>query len=177
MKMLHILLISLCLLCSCQKSQKDQTSPAPVTPAPQTQQSAGWGDAPDFTLNTTDGKSITLSGYKDKVIILNFWATWCPPCRAEIPDFIELYREYKDKGLVILGVSLDRGDPAVLAEFIKSNNITYPVVAGNDSVAGSFGGIQGIPTTFIINRDGNIKQKFVGMRTREIFESEIKKHL
>ncbi|NIM02993.1 redoxin domain-containing protein [bacterium] len=136
-----------------------------------------WGDAPDFTLPDLEGNSLTLSDFKGKVIILNFWATWCPPCREEIPDFVELYEEYKDEGLVIIGVNLDRGDSRTVKQFSKNYKINYPIVTGNVSVTQDYGGIRGIPTTFIIDRKGNIKEKYLGYRSKATFEEAVKRLL
>ena len=127
--------------------------------------------APDFTLPAQDGKKISLSDYKGKVIIINFWSTWCPPCRKEIPDFIKLYNKYKDKGFIILGISSE--DKARLKDFVQSNGINYPILIGDNSVAEAYGGIQYIPTTFIIDRKGKISKKFIGFTAYDIFEAEL----
>ena len=136
-----------------------------------------WGDAPDFTLPDLEGNSLTLSDFKGRVIILNFWATWCPPCRREIPDFVELYEKYKDEGLVIIGVSLDRGDSRSVKQFSKNYKINYPIVLGNVTVTQDYGGVRAIPTTFIIDRKGNVKEKYVGYQPRATFENAVKKLL
>ncbi len=141
-----------------------------------TKTNAKWGDAPDFQLTTIDGKDMRLSDLKGDVIILNFWATWCPPCREEIPDFIELYDEYHRKGLSIIGVSVDRGESEV-REFYTNNNMNYPVLMANDKVVADYGGIRGIPTTFIIDTNGDIVEKLVGLRSKDVFEKYIKKML
>jgi len=133
-----------------------------------------WGNAPDFTLSDLEGKSLTLSEFRGKVIILNFWATWCPPCRREIPDFIDLYRSYKDKGLIILGINLDAGDIRSVKRFSEEYGINYPVVIGNDSVTQDYGGIRAIPTTFIIDKKGDIREKYVGYQPRATFEKAVK---
>lgn len=131
--------------------------------------------APDFSLSTIDGSTLTLSDYKGKVVILDFWATWCPPCRKEIPGFIELYDEYKDKGLVIIGVSSE--DINKLKKFSGDNGINYPIAIGNREVAQAYGGIQYIPTTFIIDKEGKIVGKHVGFVEKAVFEGEIKELL
>ena len=136
-----------------------------------------WGDAPDFTLPDLEGNSLTLSDFKGRVIILNFWATWCPPCRKEIPDFVELYEKYKEEGLLIIGVSLDRGDSRAVKQFSKNYKINYPIVLGNVTVTQDYGGIRGIPTTFVIDRKGNIRKKYVGYRPRATFEEAVKRLL
>ncbi|MFQ5867738.1 MAG: TlpA disulfide reductase family protein [bacterium] len=136
-----------------------------------------WGNAPDFTLSKLDGNSLTLSDFKGKVIILNFWATWCPPCRMEIPDFVELYEKYKDEGLLIIGVNLDGGDSRSVKQFLEKYKINYPIVLGNVKVTEDYGGIRAIPTTFVIDRNGNIREKYVGYRPRATFEDQAKKLL
>ena len=162
---------------SAPQKKKTTRKPAVKTPVKPTEKMA-WGDAADFTLpSVVDGKPVTLSSFKGKVIILNFWATWCPPCRMELPDFVQLYAAYKDKGLVIVGVGLDEGGAEVINKFMQKQPLNYPVLAGNKDVTKAYGGIQGIPTTFIIDKDGNIKNKIVGARTKEFFEKEIKKYL
>ena len=129
-------------------------------------------EAPDFTLVDTEGKEVSLSDYKGKVIILNFWATWCGPCKMEIPSFIELQDKYEED-LVILGVSMDQGGPRAVVPFVKKNGINYPIVYGNGQVVQAYGGIRGIPTTFVIDRDFNIQKKYVGYREHSIFENDV----
>jgi len=136
-----------------------------------------WGNAPDFTLPRLEGNSLTLSDFKGKVIILDFWATWCPPCRVEIPDFVELYKNYKDEGLVIIGVSLDRGDSRAVKQFSENYEINYPIVLGNFNITEDYGGIRGIPTTFIIDSEGNIREKYIGYQPRATFEEAVKRLL
>ena len=133
--------------------------------------------APDFTLPDLNGKAFSLSELEGKVVILNFWATWCPPCVMEIPHFIDLYKEYKGQGLEVVGVSMDRGGVKVVKSFVKKNEMTYPVVIGNQKVAEDYGGIRGIPTTFVIDHHGYIVKKFVGYRNKEVFESIIQQLL
>ena len=136
-----------------------------------------WGNAPDFTLPKLDGNSLTLSDFKGKVIILDFWTTWCPPCRREIPDFVELYEKYKDEGLLIIGVSLDGGDSRSVKQFSKNYKINYPIVLGNFNITEDYGGIRAIPTTFVIDGKGNIKEKYIGYQPRATFEEVVKRLL
>ena len=133
--------------------------------------------APDFTLLDIDGSERTLSDFSGKVVILDFWATWCPPCRAEIPHFIELYDTHKDKGLEVIGVSLDRNAERVIGAFAEENRINYTLLVGDNDVTDLYGGIMSIPTTFVIDRDGRITERFVGYRDKEVFEEAIKELL
>ncbi|MEN3043952.1 MAG: TlpA disulfide reductase family protein [Candidatus Hydrothermales bacterium] len=133
--------------------------------------------APNFTLMTIDGYIFNLSEHLGKkVIIIDFWATWCPPCRAEIPGFVRLYEKYKEQGLLIVGISLDMGENAleIVRNFSKEYNINYPVMMGDRETVNKFGGIRAIPTTFIINRKGEIVEKIVGYRDESFFENKIK---
>jgi peroxiredoxin len=132
------------------------------------------GDAPVWELKDVDGKAVKLSDFKGKVVILDFWATWCPPCRKEIPGFVELQEAYKDKGLVVIGVSLDEEGAAVVKPFMTEYKVNYPMVIGDGKTVEAYGGISGIPTTFIIDKEGKIKSVHVGYRPKETFEAEIK---
>ncbi len=131
--------------------------------------------APDFTLTSTDGKPIKLSDYRGKVVVLDFWATWCPPCKAEIPDFIKLYSKYKDDGFQMLGVSLDQGGLKDVVPFMKDHGINYPIVLGTDEVVSAYGGIRGIPTTFVIDKKGYVRESFEGYRQASVFEDAVLK--
>jgi len=131
-------------------------------------------NAPDFKLEKVGGGMAKLSEYKGKIIILDFWATWCPPCRKEIPDFVELQKEYGDKGLVILGISLDQNPKKALPPFMKKYKINYPILLTDGKVDKAYGGVSGIPTTFIIDQKGAIYKQYVGFRPKQVFESDIK---
>ncbi len=133
--------------------------------------------AADFTLPTIQGGNLTLSTYKGSVVVLDFWASFCPPCREEIPELIQLYDAYKGRGVVIIGVSLDRISPEELKRFCDNMNIDYPIVRGNDTVAAQYGGIRYIPTLFVLDRTMKITKKFIGYTPRAAIESEIKKLL
>ena len=129
--------------------------------------------APDFKLYTLDGDEVKLSDYLGKVVILDFWATWCPPCRKGIPDLISIQNEYKDD-LVVIGISLDQ--PATqdqLIPFIKSYGINYPIVLGDLEVSAAYGNIQAIPTSFIIDQEGNIINKHIGLVPKSTLVEEI----
>jgi thiol-disulfide isomerase/thioredoxin len=131
--------------------------------------------APEFLLEAVGGGSTGPQVYRGKVVILNFWATWCPPCKREIPDFISLQNQYGEKGVQILGVALD--DPALVKEFCLSRGINYPVVYGTDEVVRLYGGISGIPTTYVIDRNGAIVRRYEGLRSREVFEQDVRQLL
>ncbi len=133
--------------------------------------------APDFTLKDANGKPVKLSDYRGKAIILDFWATWCGPCKVEIPWFIEFQRKYKDKGLVVLGVASGDEEWGVVKPFVDKMKINYPVVQGNDMTADLYGGIEALPTTFIIDRDGRIAKIHIGLAAKEDFENAIEKVL
>ena len=133
--------------------------------------------APDFTLNDAYGNEVRLSDFKDKVVILDFWATWCPPCKAEIPHFIELQDEYKDQGLEIIGISLDWNGHRIVAPFAEENGINYTLLLGNEEITDSYGGIMSIPTTFVIDRESRIRNRYIGYRDKEVFEGIIKELL
>jgi cytochrome c biogenesis protein CcmG/thiol:disulfide interchange protein DsbE len=130
--------------------------------------------APDVSFKTADGKVYDLSKLKGKVVIVNFWATWCGPCRKEIPDFIEFYKGYKEKGLEILGVSLDREGWEKVTPFLKQTPINYPIVLGNGEIAGKFSKFNAIPTTFIIDKSGNIVDEHTGVMTKSQLEAKVK---
>ena len=129
----------------------------------------------DFTVTDMNGKSVSLSSFKGKVIVLDFWATWCPPCKAEIPGFVELQEAYGSQGLQVLGVSVD--DTAdKLHPFAAEFKMNYPVLVGlgRDDLQDAYGPMWGIPTTFLINRDGKICRKHSGMVGKERYEEDIR---
>ena len=116
---------------------------------------------PTFTLTDLDGNNVALGDFRGSVVVVDLWATWCPPCRDEIPVLIDLYSQYRDEGLVILGVGLDRGGAPDLVPFVEKYSITYPILVGGRAVSEAYK-VTGIPTTFIIGRDGRIVAKHVG---------------
>lgn len=128
--------------------------------------------APDFELKNLDGKTVRLSDYQGKIRIVDFWATWCPPCKDEIPHFIELAQAYP-KEMVIIGISLDREGASAVIPFAKTNNINYPLLIGNLKTVQAYGNITSIPTTFVIDQQGQIVKKYVGYRDKAVFETDI----
>jgi len=129
--------------------------------------------APDWQLSDVDGKPVKLSDFKGKVVILDFWATWCPPCRTEIPSFVALQKKYADKGFTVIGVSLDEQGPSVVKPFMRSFGMNYPVVMGTPKIVLDYGGITAIPTTFVIDRQGNVVTDYQGAMDQATFESVI----
>jgi peroxiredoxin len=120
--------------------------------------------APDFTLKTIDDQEITLSQLKGKVVLLDFWATWCGPCRESIPHLVHLYKTYRENGFEIIGISLDKGDLQVVRNFAKSMDIPYPIVIAPEEVVRSYR-VTGIPTTFLIDKDGKIRERTTGFNS------------
>ncbi len=129
--------------------------------------------APDFNLTGLDGKPVTLAGYKDKVILLNFWATWCGPCRAEIPDLVELQNKYGDH-LQIIGLVVDDDDRDAIKKFVAEFAINYPVALATNDLRLQYGGIPALPTSFVLNAEGRVVQKHEGLRDPLLYETEIR---
>jgi len=129
--------------------------------------------APIFSLENVDGSTVHLSDYANHVIILNFFATWCPPCKSEIPDFVSLLNEHRNDRFIILGVAVNVRNKEELENFISRYNINYPVLIDDGFVSSTYGPISSIPTTFIIDREGQISQKIIGSRSKEVFENLI----
>jgi len=153
--------------------RSDSKVTGPIRPTSAAVETAG--TAPGFALPDLNGNSVSLAEFRGKVVVLDFWATWCPPCRREIPDFINLQAEYGSQGLQVVGIALD--EPEKVHTFARQNGMNYPVLLGSDEVSMRYGGIEGIPTTFIIDRRGRIANRFEGFRPRAVFEEEIKKLL
>jgi len=131
-------------------------------------------EAPEFALPDLDGKVVKTGDLRGKVVILDFWATWCPPCRQEVPHFIALQSKYRDQGLAIVGLSLDKGGASVVKPFVEEYNVNYMMLIANDETASSYGGITGIPTTFVIDKNGKVVKRFLGYTDPEVFEETIK---
>lgn len=133
---------------------------------------ASWTQAADFRVTDTQGKSHTLSGYKGKWVLVNYWATWCPPCLEEIPDLIALH-ENKKNNLVVLGVALDYRNAKQVTDFADGLLVTYPIVLGNPKITNQIGPVQGLPTTYLFNPEGKLVAQQVGLITREAVEGYI----
>jgi len=117
--------------------------------------------APGFSLQDLDGKTLDLANYRGKVVLLDFWATWCAPCREEIPHFVEMQDKYGKQGLQVIGISMDDG-PKPVREFYHELKMNYPVALGTEKVAESYGGVLGLPVTFLIDRNGRMAAKYTG---------------
>jgi cytochrome c biogenesis protein CcmG/thiol:disulfide interchange protein DsbE len=129
--------------------------------------------APDFTLKDANGRTVTLSEYKGKVVLLNFWATWCGPCKIEIPWFMDFEQQYKDRGFAVLGVSMDEEGWEAVKPYVEEKRINYRVALGNDSVGDLYGGIESLPTTFVIDRDGRVAAAHKGLISKSDYQNEI----
>ncbi len=134
-------------------------------------------EAADFTLKDLEGNPVTLSDFKGKVVLVDFWATWCPPCVAEVPHFKSLHKEYNAQGFEIIGISLDKGGVPVVRDFVEEREIPYINVMGTREVTLAYGGIRGIPTTFLIDREGRVAEKWVGFHEEGEFARAIEKLL
>ena len=131
--------------------------------------------APDFTLTDLSGNKVSLSQFGGKVVILDFFASWCPPCRQEIPDFIELQKSHGDKGFAMVGVALVTQSEA--KEFASKVGINYPVLIDDGKVSARYGPVRSIPTTFVIGKDSKIAKLYIGYRAKDVFENDIKELL
>jgi peroxiredoxin len=129
--------------------------------------------APDFTLRNSDGARVKLSDFRGQVVLLNFWATWCGPCKVEIPWFIEFQNRYQPEGFTVLGVSMDDNGWAAVRPYVARARINYPVVLGDEKVNLAYGGIEALPTTLIIGRDGKIGYLHAGLTSKDEYREEI----
>jgi thiol-disulfide isomerase/thioredoxin len=133
--------------------------------------------APDFTLESLDGKSMRLSDLRGKAVLLNFWATWCGPCKIETPWLVELQNQYGAQGLQVIGVAMDDSGKDDIAKFAKDMGVNYPVLLGKEAVGDAYGGVPALPESFFIGRDGKIVDKIIGLKGRSEIEDSIKRAL
>jgi cytochrome c biogenesis protein CcmG/thiol:disulfide interchange protein DsbE len=141
---------------------------------------------PELTLKDLDGKNVSLSDYKGKVVLVNFWATWCEPCQVEIPWLIEMQQKYGPKGFVILGIALDEEGKSIVAPYVAKERfdvngqkvpMSYPILIGNDDAADKFGGLFGYPTSILISRDGKQIKRVTGMISTEEMNKAVESQL
>ena len=133
--------------------------------------------APEFTLKDANGKTVHLEDYRGKVVLLDFFATWCGPCKIEIPWFMEMERKHRDRGFAVLGVSMDDEGWDIVKPFLAELGVNYRVVIGNDATAQLYGGVDALPTTFLIDRNGKIASVHIGLASRKDFEDGIEQLL
>jgi peroxiredoxin len=153
-------------------------SAAAAAPPPHSSNGLQGNLAPDFSLKTLDGRTVKLSDFRGKVVLLNFWASYCAPCRVEMPSLVDLYKTYQPRGFEIVGVSIDDpGEQSAVARFLKEMNVGYTILLGTNSVADLYGGARLIPHTFFISRDGTIVKNSIGLQSKSDLESEIQELL
>lgn len=133
--------------------------------------------APDFSLESLDGKTTRLSDYRGKAVLLNFWATWCGPCKIEMPWFVDFQKQYGSQGLQIVGVAMDDASKEDIGKFAKDMGVNYPILIGKEAVGDQYGGVPALPESFLIARDGKIIDKIIGLRGKAEIEDAIKKAL
>lgn len=192
--MKHILVLAMLVtLASCTSKSGSKASQASAAPPPATSSAnyrnnvslasgttaPGGKSAANFSWYDSQGKKVSLSSLKGKTVLINFWATWCGPCKEELPDIEAISKQYASKGLVVIGVSEDRGDSLVsdVSSFAQKHGLTYQIVIDNGNIANSYGNINAIPTSFLVNKDGKIVEKWVGLRGKSFFESTVRQHL
>jgi len=175
-----------CLVFPAQSKMQETSSPpgaqdAPANPKTEERLSDEHqgASAPDFELKVLHGtgRTVKLSALKGKVVLVNFWATWCEPCKIEMPWLVDLQKKYRLKGLKIVGVALDDSGTRAIASFARKMGVNYPILQGTEKVADSYGGVGGLPESFFIDRSGKIADHKVGLVSFSVFESNIKKLL
>jgi peroxiredoxin len=157
-------IVALCLLGLYLAGRRSAQKPKPT---------ASGNLAPDFTLTDLDGHKLTLSDYRGKVVLLDFWATWCGPCRTEIPHFVEMQNKYGPQDFQVIGISMD-DDAKPVRQFAQQYKLNYPVAVGDDKLADRFGGVMGLPVNFIIDRQGRVHAKYLGATDVSVFDRDVK---
>lgn len=186
-KLLYLVLLSCLILLGCNSDSKNNKAgntqlaseplertdrySAALYPAKQE------AKAQDFKIELTNGESFQLSDQQGKIVLMNIWATWCAPCHDETPDFVDLYEQYKDQGLVILGVSIDEQGISVVKPFMEKYNVNYPMVIDDGTIMDKYGPTMGIPTTYIIDKKGNLQYFATGALTQKELEPKLVKLL
>lgn len=157
------------LMAGCSRPSKQPTSEL----KPESQRKP----APNFSLKDADGKPVNLSDFRGKVVLVNFWATWCGPCEAEIPWFVEFEKQYKDRGFAVIGVSMDDDGWKSVRPYVASHKINYHIVSGSEVVSQQFGDINALPTSFVLDREGRIASSHEGLIDKADYQNEIVKLL
>jgi peroxiredoxin len=170
---LVVVLAGAFLLYRSRQSGPEATNTAPGTAAGP----SGLRIAPPFSLPDTNGNIYSSAQLAGKPTVINFFATWCPPCKAEIPGFVEVYNKHRSEGFELIGISLDTETRKNLAGFLMSNNIGYKVLFGDLATARAYGGVSSIPTTFFVGKDGKIRNVHVGYMDKDAFDKEVRKLL
>lgn len=166
-----LLAVCLCALGTGCNSELERVKAASVKP-PQKR-----NNAPDFALRDGDGKAVKLSDYKGKVVLLNFWATWCGPCRLEIPWFMDFEQKFKDRGFAVIGVAMDDEGWEVVKPYVEKMKMNYRIVVGDEMTAARYGGIDAMPSTFIIDKDGRIAAVHIGLVSKSSYQHDIEQLL
>jgi len=133
--------------------------------------------APEFELETLDGKKVKLSDYRGKAVLINFWATWCAPCKLEMPWLVDLHKQYNPQGLEVIGIAMDDSGKSAIASFVKEMKVDYTILQGKEAVGDAFGGVQSLPETFFVGRDGTVTNTLIGIHSASDFEDNIKRAL
>lgn len=167
---LFIVMIAAISIVACSGNSGDGEAKAAEKPAVSSEYNTQY----NFTTQNLDGSDLRLADYKGKVVIVDLWDTWCPPCRQEIPHFIDLYTQYKDQGFVMVGLAFGREGKSAVDQFVAANGINYINGVINQDVVDKLGQPEGIPTTFVIDQNGNVYKKYTGYRDKSVFEADIK---
>jgi thiol-disulfide isomerase/thioredoxin len=150
--------------------KKEDAPPAPKVSAADL---PALGDAPKWQLKDLEGKLVSSEQLKGKVVVVDFWGTWCAPCRAEIPGYIAMQRKYGKDGLAIVGVTVNDPDPAAVKVFAAKNGMNYLIVTGDEDIQKAFGGLEAVPTTFLIDRTGKIRHRKIGVEEHKSYEQKV----
>ena len=178
--LLPVLLIFVLISCSSEKQNNDGTASPADAPVEQLDPysaplypSKAKAEAQDFTVDLLNGDTFQLSDYRGQVVLMNIWATWCAPCHDETPDFVDLYKQYRDQGLVILGVSIDEQGLSVVKPFMEKYDVNYPMVIDDGTIMDKYGPTMGIPTSYIIDKEGNLRYFALGALTEKELEPRL----
>lgn len=179
-QLFSLVVVFLLIISGCAKKEKTGEQETSASPSAQnvaevTKVEKRGDQAPNFSWTDASGKQVDLESFRGKVTLVNFWATWCGPCRHELPDLIALSNDFADRGVRIIGVSTDRGNNVLndVKSFVQQHGIPYQIVISNSDLEEAFGSIRAVPTSFIIDRQGKIVQTIVGSRTKEMFAQAI----